>query len=180
MKGRKLAVAAIALATLIHTPKAEAKSLFNNQQILASKVTAQVPNSNAENNTEADLKRGIERLEKEDYQGAIDEFNKVLEIEPKNIYAYVGRGAAKMYLKQYQSAKSDFDTALEITPDISLAYYFRGITNYVLQDKPAAMSDDKPLRVYADLRKASTLFKQENKLDLAQKADSAIKEIEAS
>jgi tetratricopeptide (TPR) repeat protein len=171
MKGLKLAVAAIALATLTLTPKAEAKSLFNNQQILASKVTAQLPDSNVKNNTEDYLKRGIERLESKDYQGAISEFNKLLEIEPKNIYAYVGRGAAKMYLEQYQSAKSDFDKALEITPDISLAYYFRGITNYALQDKPGAI---------ADLRKASTLFKQENKLDLAQKADSAIKEIEAS
>jgi tetratricopeptide (TPR) repeat protein len=171
MKGLKFAVAMIALATLTHTPKAEAKSFFNNQQILAAKLTAQVPNSNAENNTEAYLQRGIERLEKEDYQGAIDEFNQLLKIEPKNIFAYVGRGAAKMYLKQYQSAKSDFDTALEITPDISLAYYFRGFTNYALQDKPAALSD---------LRKASTMFKQENKLELAQKADSAIKEMEAS
>ncbi len=171
MKGLKIAVAMIALATLTLTPKAEAKSLFHNQQI--SIVTAQVPNSQTENksDTEADLQRGIELLDLKDYQEAIDKFNKILEIEPKNIYAYVGRGAAKMYLEQYQAAKTDFDTALEITPDISLAYYFRGFTNYALKDKPAAI---------ADLRKASTLFKQENKIDLAQKADSAAKEIEAS
>ncbi|MBD2354768.1 hypothetical protein H6G41_09015 [Tolypothrix sp. FACHB-123] len=171
MKGLKFAVAIIALATLTHTPKAEAKSLFNNQPILAAKLTAQVPNSNTEKNADAYLQRGIERLEKEDYQGAIDEFNSLLQVEPNNIYAYVGRGAAKMYLKQYQSAKSDFDSALGITPNISLAYYFRGFTNYALQDKAAAL---------ADLRKASTLFKQENKLELAQKADNAIKEMEAS
>ncbi|MBD2205886.1 hypothetical protein H6G33_27295 [Calothrix sp. FACHB-1219] len=168
MKVLKFAVAVIALATLTQAPKAEATSLFNNSQTAAAKFIAQVP---AENNAEASLKRGIERLDKEDYQGAATEFSNVLKIEPNNIYAYVGRGAARMYLNEYQLAKSDFDSALKITPDISLAYYFRGFTNLALKDKAGAL---------ADLRQASTLFKQENKLDLAQKADNAIKEIEAS
>ncbi|BAZ48596.1 TPR repeat-containing protein [Nostoc sp. NIES-4103] len=173
MKGLKLAVAMIALATLTLTPKAEAKSLFNNQQTPASKVTAQLPDTKIENSSQTEyfLKRGFERFESKDYQGAIEDFNQVLKIEPKNIYAYVGRGGAKLLLGEYQAAKLDLDTALEINPDISIAYYFRAIANYALKDKPGAI---------ADFRKASTLFKQEGKVELAQKADNAVKEIEAS
>ncbi|MDZ7957377.1 MAG: tetratricopeptide repeat protein [Aulosira sp. DedQUE10] len=173
MKTLKLAVAILALGTLAISPKAEAKSLFKTQQTTPSKITAQVPRPQTENSSKAEayLKQGLQRFESKDYQGAIEQFNQVLNIEPNNIYAYVSRGTAKMLLEQFQSAKTDFDTALKITPDIAYAHYFRGFTNYALKDKPAAI---------ADLRKASVLFQKDGNADLAQKADNAAKEIEAS
>ncbi|BAY24769.1 TPR repeat-containing protein [Calothrix sp. NIES-2100] len=173
MKGLKLAVAILSLGTLAIASQAEAKSLFNSQQTQSAQITAQVPNSPPENNSKAAnfLKRGIERFQSKDYSGAIEDFNQALKLEPKNVSAYVGRGAAKMLLEQFQAAKTDFDAALQITPDIPYAHYFRGFTNYALKDKPAAI---------ADLRKASILFQKEGNQELAQKADSAAKEMEAN
>ena len=74
-------------------------------------------------------------------------------------------------LPTYQGAKKDFDKALEITPNIAYAHFFRGFTLAMLEDKQGAI---------ADLQKASTLFKEEGKDEFAQKADNAVKQIEAS
>ncbi|MDF5718368.1 MAG: tetratricopeptide repeat protein [Rhizonema sp. NSF051] len=173
MKGLKLAVAILALGTIAISPKADARSLFNTQSIFKSEVIAQVTNSEKENTTDAKtyLERGYKRIENKDYKGAVEDFNQLLKIEPNNAYAYVGRGLASFLLEQYQVAKMDFDKAVEINPDIAYAYYFRGFANYALKDRQGAI---------ADLRKASTLFKKERNQDFAQKADTAIKNIEAS
>ncbi|MBD2771954.1 tetratricopeptide repeat protein [Iningainema tapete] len=173
MKGLKLAVAILALGTIAISPKADARNLFNTQQILTAQIIAQVSKSENKNTNDTNtyLERGLKRIDEEDYKGAIEDFNQVLKIEPNNAYAYVGRGLANFALEQYQAAKKDFDKALEITPNIAYAHYFRGITNYVLKDKPGAI---------ADLRKASTLFKKEGNQEFAQKADSAIQKIQES
>ena len=173
MKGLKLAVAILALGTIVISPKADAKSLFNVQQIPTSQVIAQVSNSENENRNDANtyLERGFKRIEKDDYKGAIEDFNQVLKVEPNNAYGYIGRGLASFFLEQYKVAKTDFDKAIEITPDIAYAHYFRGLTSYILKDKPSAI---------ADLRKASTLFKKEGKQEFVQKADSFIQKIQES
>ncbi len=45
MKGLKLAVAILALATIAISPKADARSLFNTRQILRNTIIAQVTNT---------------------------------------------------------------------------------------------------------------------------------------
>jgi tetratricopeptide (TPR) repeat protein len=173
MKGLKLAVAIFALGTIAISPKAEAKTLSNSQQTLISQVTPQSPGlkKDTNNSTSVLFERGFKRIEKADYQGAIQDFNEILKLDPKSAYAYVGRGLAYLSLEKYQSAKTDFDKGLEITPDIAYAYYFRGLTSYLLKDKPSAI---------ADLQKAGELFKKDGNQDFAQKVNSAIKKIEES
>lgn len=172
MKGLKLAVAILALGTIAISPKAEAKSL-SNQQTLISQVTPESPDSKKEstNSTDIIFERGFKRIEKEDYQRAIQDFNEVLKLDSKSTYAYIGRGLAYFYLEQYQAAKTDFDKALEISPDTAFAYYFRGLNSYLLKDKPNAI---------ADLQKAGELFKKDGNQEFAQKVDTAIKKIEES
>ena len=77
MKGLKLAVAILAFGTIAISPKADAKSLFNTQQIFKPQVIVQVPNSEKENTNDAKtyLERGFKRIEKEDSKGAIEDFN---------------------------------------------------------------------------------------------------------
>ncbi|MEH2263294.1 tetratricopeptide repeat protein [Nostoc sp.] len=134
---------------------------------------AQVTDSQTENpnDTETYFKRGFKRIESKDYRGAIEDFNQILKIEPKNAYAYVGRGLSNFCLDEYQAAKTDFDKAIEITPDIPYAYYFRGLTNFALKDKPGAI---------ADLQKSFTLFKKEGNQEFAQKATDALQKIQES
>lgn len=173
MKGLKLAAATLVLVTLAFTPKAQAESLFNKLEIVKPQLTQPVPQSNDENTNDSQsyLQQGFDKLDKEDYEGAIADFNQVLKTEPNNVYAYLGRGVAYFDLHQYPAANTDFDQVLEMNPKIAYGYYFRGFTRYLLKDKPGAI---------ADLRQASTLFKQQGKQDLAQKASDAVEKIQQS
>jgi tetratricopeptide (TPR) repeat protein len=44
-----------------------------------------------------------------DYQGALQDFNEVLRIEPKNAFALCSRGDTKRMLDDYQGALQDFN-----------------------------------------------------------------------
>ena len=55
------------------------------------------------------------------YKEAIGDFDKAIELNPKDAYAYYNRGNAKHDLKQYKEAIADFDKAIELNPkDASL------------------------------------------------------------
>ena len=45
--------------------------------------------------------QGVEKYKSEDYQGAIADYNKAIELNPKFAYAYYTRGNAKYHLKNY-------------------------------------------------------------------------------
>ena len=47
---------------------------------------------------------GVEKSEQGDYQGAIDDWSKAIEIDPRQTLAYYNRGNAKIILKEYQGA----------------------------------------------------------------------------
>ena len=57
-----------------------------------------------------------QKLEVEDYQGAISDFTKAIEINPMNDKAYNNRGNAKSNLKDYSGAIVDYSKAIEINP----------------------------------------------------------------
>jgi tetratricopeptide (TPR) repeat protein len=170
MRKFNLAVVIMVLSTIAITPKAEGRNLWANQSRISSTVTAQVSDSSNKNDVSIYIKRGFERLEEKKYQEAIADFNQVLKLEPDNTFAYFGRGLSNFSLENYHTAKKDFDQALEISPNFAYGYYFRGITLMNLRDKAGAI---------ADLRQASILFTQEGELELAQRADNAIEEIQA-
>jgi tetratricopeptide (TPR) repeat protein len=59
---------------------------------------------------------GIKKNKAGDYQGAIEDYTKALEINPKNSYSYYNRGNSKSKLKDYLGAIEDFTKAIEINP----------------------------------------------------------------
>ncbi|MBH8576525.1 tetratricopeptide repeat protein [Nostocaceae cyanobacterium CENA369] len=56
--------------------------------------------------------QGLEKVEKEDWKGAIAAFDKAIEIDPNNGEAYLNRGNAHSQLKESQKAIDDYDRAL--------------------------------------------------------------------
>ncbi len=50
----------------------------------------------------------------EDYQGAISDYTKAIEINPGFSDAYCNRGSAKNELKDYSGAISDYTKAIEL------------------------------------------------------------------
>ena len=58
------------------------------------------------------FKLGEQKYNKKDYQGAIADLDKAIELNPKDVRAYYNRG--KKELKQYKEAIADLDKAIEI------------------------------------------------------------------
>ena len=70
-----------------------------------------------------------------DYQGAIDDYTKVIEL------AYVSRGGAKFKSGDAQGGIADFDKAIEINPQNAVNYYNRGTAKELVGDLKGACAD---------------------------------------
>lgn len=60
------------------------------------------------------LKRGNLKYENKDFQGAIEDYDKAIELNPNLAGAYYKRGIAKGRLKEYDSATIDFNKAVDL------------------------------------------------------------------
>ena len=84
---------------------------------------------------------GVMYSEKREYDLAISEFNKALEVCPMLTETYNNRGITYAKKGQYDLAISDFTRALEIKPDIATVHFNRGIT-YAQKGKYALAFQD--------------------------------------
>lgn len=71
------------------------------------------------------MENGIEKHNKQDFKGAIKEYDKAIKADQQNKSAYFNRGTCELALKDYKSAMSDFSKAIEIDPKFVNAYYSR-------------------------------------------------------
>jgi len=86
-----------------------------------------------------------------DYDRAIADFSKVIEIDPKDVLAYVGRGQAHHEKRHYDRAIADYSKAIEIDPKDADAYYNRGRTYEDQRRRPEAIKDfQQALRLAPD------------------------------
>lgn len=83
------------------------------------------------------------------FQQAIDNFNKLIQLDPELYEAYFLRGIGKYNLGDFLGAKSDFDKALSINPVFTMAYHYRAITYSRLGQYDNALED---LQEAVDLR----------------------------
>ena len=60
--------------------------------------------------------RGVAKTSLGDYNGAIEDFNESIQLNPKKALYYHDRGLAKEALGQHEAAKADFAKAKEIDP----------------------------------------------------------------
>jgi len=61
-----------------------------------------------------------------DYQGALEDFDKVNVLEPNNAFILQIRGDVKKMLKDYQGALEDLDKANVLEPNNALTLEIRG------------------------------------------------------
>lgn len=78
--------------------------------------------------TEADVhfEKGVDYINQEDYQQAVEEFNRVISIDSEYIDAYCGIGIAYLNQKNYKKAIEVFEKATALGPDEPIAYYLLG------------------------------------------------------
>lgn len=75
-----------------------------------------------------------------DYHGALDDFNRAIELAPKGD-TYRARGDIRQSLNDYLGALSDYDIAISLNPGDALTYYKRGSVNSFLKRYEKAMED---------------------------------------
>jgi tetratricopeptide (TPR) repeat protein/S1-C subfamily serine protease len=85
--------------------------------------------------------RGIVRDELGDKQGAIDDYNLAIKINPNFANAYYNRGIVRDELGDKQGAIDDYNLAIKINPKYAEAYAGRGIVRNDLGDKQGAIDD---------------------------------------
>jgi len=72
------------------------------------------------------------KLEKKDFTGAIDFFNKAIELNPEFAYAYSNRGFAKLNLNDIKGAYKDLRKSIEL--DNTNSYAFKNLGLIYLKD----------------------------------------------
>jgi tetratricopeptide (TPR) repeat protein len=85
--------------------------------------------------------RGLAKYYKNDFNGAILDYNKIIENNPHDAGAYSNRGVAKNALGDMQGAIKDFSKAIEIDPEFGGAYYNRGFDRGTIGDMEGALRD---------------------------------------
>jgi len=115
-------------------------------------------------------KRGVMRYDRGHYEGALEDFNKAIQMEPENrfmmLYAYLG--STQHELENYPAAIRAFDKAILLEPNDPTqrpawvrVYYNRGVSKYYLEEKENACKD---------MNKAKKLgLKDEDALDRIRK-----------
>jgi tetratricopeptide (TPR) repeat protein len=142
------------------------------------------------------------KKDKEDYQGALADFNQSTSLKPNFAGAYFARGVLKAErLNDNKGALADFNQSISLKPDFVDAYIFRGILkHWSLNDLRGALADFnqsvsiKPdsadayrfrgilkrwslndLRgAFADFRKSENLFRQQGNIRLADAIKSSL------
>jgi len=76
-----------------------------------------------------------------DYEGALSDYNKILEISPELLNVYYNRGAVKAELQDYNGSISDFNILIKLTPKDADAYSSRANVKSLLLDYPGALKD---------------------------------------
>ncbi len=94
------------------------------------------------NNSLAYLGRGVLlATRKRAYNRAIEDFDKVLVLQPDNVDALIARGNAYSQLGDNGRALADLDRAIQLAPDNAQAYVIRGLANNRRGQKRLAMQD---------------------------------------
>jgi len=70
--------------------------------------------------------KGVDKGKKEDYRGAVADYTKAIEINPKYAMAYNNRAFIEIFRGNYANAIEDFSMAIELDPTNYNYYIARG------------------------------------------------------
>jgi tetratricopeptide (TPR) repeat protein len=85
--------------------------------------------------------RGYVRSRVGDVKGAVEDFDKAIEMDEKNVEAFSGRGYLRLYDGDQSEAMADFNRALAISPHDTSALCGRGQANANMGNEKEALAD---------------------------------------
>lgn len=92
--------------------------------------------------------RGLARVQINELDAAIGDFDQAIRISPRLFEAYFSRGEARFKLKDYGGAIADYDRALRIDPGSAEAFNNRGNARYHIGEVRGALADfDRAIRL---------------------------------
>lgn len=94
------------------------------------------------------LERALQRFEGGYYKGALEDYNKALEIDQTNEEIWLGRGLAREKLKDHEGAFSDYTKAIDIREDFFKAWINRGNVLFKLERYNDAIEDFNVALIY--------------------------------
>ena len=92
------------------------------------------------NIAEVYINRGILRKNMKDEEGALQDYNKAIELNP-NDAAYYNRGILKKDMNDKDGALQDYNKAIELNPNDAMAYNNHGSLRSDMNDKDGALQD---------------------------------------
>jgi len=94
------------------------------------------------------LERGGKKRRVQDYEGAFNDFEKAVAVEPDNYNALERLADMMQKIGKFQNAITQYDRVIELNPEQDSAYYSRGEAKQSLHDFPGALEDfDKALEM---------------------------------
>jgi len=87
------------------------------------------------------VKAGVEKLQSGDYTAAIAIFNKAIELDPKNIDAFLKRAFCYGASGNYQGAIDDYNQIIQLKPELEAAWLSRGSAKNKLKQFKEAIID---------------------------------------
>lgn len=86
-------------------------------------------------------RQGVFKQQEGDYRGAIEAYDRAIELNPDRIEAYNDCGLAHLELQEYDDAIEDFDRAIALNPQRYEFYNSRGVARLALGHYAEAIED---------------------------------------
>ena len=104
-------------------------------------TSSQTPSIQSVKTAQDWYKQAFKKENGKDYQGAIEDYTKAIELKPDFAEAYINRGISRRNLSDYKGAIEDYTKAIELRPDFAEAYKNRGYSRLKLSDYKGAIED---------------------------------------
>jgi tetratricopeptide (TPR) repeat protein len=104
-------------------------------------LPAQLPVDAAPKNAEGCYRRACRRANRRDADGALEDLNRAIELDPRHVPSLTFRGTLRAWHKKdHEGARQDYDKALELAPNDPRVWMGLGWVRFIKEDADGAVA----------------------------------------